>query len=463
MGKIKNLGKLMIQMPLGIAYIAAYLKKNDVSDVEIIDAYAEDLSIEDTVNACVQKKADLIGLTCVTASYPVVCEIARRFKEVRPHATVVLGGEHPSILTEDTLKNEFIDFVVRGEGEVTFLALVKCLDAGGSGLNAIDGISFKSGDGIIHNRNREQIRDLDEIPFPAYELLPMHLYMAPPQWAVSHPAFQVIASRGCPHRCTFCSLGIMGKRRRVRSPKNVVAEIEHLIKNYHAKQIMFWDAIFPVNKAEGVRFCREFIDNNIHKKIKWSTECHVNVVDRELLALMYKAGCRIICYGIESGVQKLLDNVNKNIKIHRVRKAIDETRRAKIRTYGSYIIGLPGETRETVLQTIRFAKELDTDYAQFSLLTPYPGTAIFKSALERGAIKTADWNLFLQAATFTEYNPVYIPDGMGMEEFKRLGKKAYKDYYLRPRMLLKHLKYLKSPKDVFRYMEVGKAIIRGVS
>ncbi len=462
MGKIKNLSSSMVQIPLGISYLASYLRVNGFSEIEIIDSYAECLSIDKTVRLCIEKEPEILGIGCVTATYPIVCEIARKMKEERPGTKIVVGGEHPTTLPEETLANQYIDIVVRGEGEVTFLEIVRFLAEGKPEISKIAGISYKDNGRIVHNQSRDQIKDIDTIPFPAHDLLPMKLYNAPPHWEIDRPSFQMMTSRGCPHRCTFCSLGVMGKMRRARSPRNIFKEIEYLIDNYNARQIMFWDAIFPVSKREGMEFCKELIKSRIKGKIVWTTECRVNVVDEELLNLMYEAGCRIIAYGIESGVQRLLDNVKKKFTLDQARSAVKLTSKAKIRTYGTYIIGLPGETRDSIFQTLEFAKELDTDYAQFNVMVPYPGTQIFDEAIKNGNTNLLEWDKFIQASAFTRYDPVYVPDGMEAEELKTLAKRVYKKYYLRPGMLFKHLKYIRSFKDLSRYIGVGKALLKSL-
>jgi len=411
LGRAKSIAKYTAMAPMGLAYIASYLLSRGV-EVDIIDAYAEQLDIGQIVQRV--GNTTIVGITCVTPTYPTVQKIAKCLKD----KTVVVGGPHPTVCEIDKGMIR-----VKGSGEKPMCELL--------------GIKYT-----------------DEQPFPAYQKLPLHLYKAPPHWAIREPVFYMFLTRGCPFHCTFCAAENLGKKRQLRSIDNIMAEISTLFYEYGAKQIMFQDTCFPLERKFAIEFCEEMIKTGFNKKIVWTTSTRVDVVDYELLTKMYKSGCRIINYGLESGNQAILDKCNKGFTLERAVKTLELTRRAKIMAFGSFILGLPGDTLKTCLETISYAKKLPLSYAQFYLCVPYPGSKIY----EDWENKSINWESYTTMGSFTD-NVVYVPEGMTAEQLKSLQSKAYKEFYFRPKIILEQLTHIRNIKDIFRYIDVGKALL----
>ena len=461
----RTLGKFKIcaqaTPPLGLAYIAAVLLKNKVQ-VNVLDAYAEDLSLEETLKRIEKINPKFIGITCLTPTASISTHLAKKIKSILPESVIIFGGVHPTLLSNEVLNDESIDIVIRGEGEFTFREVIDVFMKNRS-LKDIKGISYKENKKIIHNGYREEIENLDEIPFPAWELFPVKLYRPLPHWTLvspNIPIFPLLTSRGCPYNCTYCSLNVTIKKFRTRSIKNVVDEIEYINKKFNVKQLMFWDATFPLKKERGIDICKEIIRRGLHKKVKWMCESRVNCIDYETLVWMKRAGCLRIAYGIEAGVQKLLDNIKKRFTLEQVRKAIKATKKAKIEILAYFMLGLPGETKELSQQTIDFAKELNAEYAKFNITVPYPGTELYRQAIKENCLETKEWDKYNSFTALSSDEPVYVPKGMTKKELIKMTKKAYRDYYLRPTMMFKHLKKLSSLNNIKIYLNMASTIIK---
>jgi radical SAM superfamily enzyme YgiQ (UPF0313 family) len=423
----------MVPSP-GLAYIAAVLEKNNV-DVKIVDDFAIRAGHDEILERVKDKRPDVVGITCLTPAAPNAHIIAKKIKQHDPGIVVVLGNLHASIFAESMLNEEVADIVVHGEGEYTMLEIVKAIEAH-ENLDGINGISFLKNGKVTHTPRRPFIENLDELPYPAWHLFPLEKYRLIPYEAIEEPVLPIISSRGCPYRCTFCSLGYMGNRFRKRSPENIADEIEYILRRFGVKQVIFISEVFPADKKYGVEFCDEMISRGLNKKIVWNTNTRVDLVDRELLQKMKEAGCRRITYGFESGVQMLLDSMKKRFTLEDSRRAMKYTKEAGIESRGSFMLGFLGETSETAQQTINFAKELDVDFANFALTTPYPGTELYETLLREGRLNT-DWRKFTHYSD--KYERPWVPDGMTGEELIKLQRKAMYDFYMRPKIIFRHL------------------------
>ncbi|MBU1946373.1 MAG: B12-binding domain-containing radical SAM protein [Nanoarchaeota archaeon] len=459
LGKLKKLSSAM--PPMGLAYTAANLIKNSF-EVEIVDSFASNLSIEQTIDTIKNKNPDIVGLSVLTPGAPIAHRVAKGIKQYNQDIKIIFGGAHAALLPEETLSDNNVDFVVRAEGEVSIVEIAKALEKGDAFEN-IKNISYRKSSKIVHNPEGDYILNLDELPFPAWHLLDLNLYGAPPHWDLKSPCFPLMASRGCPYRCTYCSLKTMGKQYRKRSVNNVVDEIEWLVNKFNAKEIMFMDAAFPLDKKWGIEICNELIKRDLHKKIVWLCETRVNHVDLELLKKMREAGCRRVAYGIESGVQELLNNIKKGFKIEQVREAIKMTKQADLEIIAYFMLGLPGETKELSLKTIEFAKELDADFVKFNLAVPYPGTEMYDQAVKEGTLKSMDWELYTSFSAMTGFDPVYTPKGMSKEDLMDIQKLAIRKYYFRPHYIIKHLSKMRSFKDISRDLKAGLSLIKGIT
>ena len=434
-----------IQQPLGLAYLAAILERKGHT-VKVLDAPPLKLTLEESVNTIKRIRPDVVGLTATTPTFHRSVAIAEELKKERD-VPIVIGGPHPTALPEKTLAYPFFDIAVLGEGEYTMLELIDCLESSRS-LSTVKGIAYKEKGKIIKTQPREFIENLDFLPFPARHLLPPLRYYHPtPSAYRSLPQGTMVTSRGCPYSCTFCDHSVFGKRYRARSAKNVVDEFEELVYRYGAKEVRFWDDTFNINRKRVLDICREISDRNLDTH--WCCLCRANLVDEQMLRKMAQTGCWQIDYGIESGDEKLLERVNKGVTLLQIRDAIKKTKAAGIKVRGFFMLGLPGETEQTIRKTIRFAKTLDLDVAVFHITIPFPGTELYLQAVAHGEISAeVDYQYYLM---FGSDDVPYVPRGLDKKQLLWYRSKAYRSFYLRLDYLLRQLAELRSLRDLLRY------------
>ncbi len=438
--------------PLGLAYIASYLEKNKIG-VEIIDAHTLEMTIEDVVKEVKKKDPLVVGFTSLTPTFTKVVQAAKEIKKDLPKIKIVIGGHHATIMQEKIIKKHpEIDFIVYGEGEETMSELVLAIKSK-KNIKSIKGIVFKEKNIIVKTYPRPLIKNMDALLPPARHLLPMHLYKPAPQQYKKLPIAHMVITRGCPFHCSFCSSNsIFGNKIRYPSPQKTIQEIKSIIKKYNTREISFWDDTFTVNH----KWLNQFLNNLIKEKLNISWWCYarVDTINKEILKKMKKAGCWNIFYGVESGNQKLLNNINKGITLKQCEDAVKWTKEAKIETRCSFVFCLPGETPDIAEETIKFALKLDPDYAQFSFATPYPGTDLYKKAKHFG---TLNKNL----SQFNVWHPVFIPWGYkNKKEAIKIQKKAFHKFYIRPRYIIKRIKKIRSFADISKNIE-GLKIAKG--
>lgn len=406
--------------PLGLAYIAAALERRG-DDVTIIDSVASDISHTALKRKLNVMQPDVIGVTSMTPSIFDALNVITYAKESCPHTTTVMGGCHITFLTEETLKAcPALDIAVIGEGEETICDLANALERNRD-LTTVNGIAFKKNGKIHVNEKRRLISDLDKVPFPARHLLPLERYAL---LGTKNLVGSVMTSRGCPFNCIFCSSSqFYGQTYRARSPENVVDEIEQLTNRYKIKNIEFVDDTFTINKKRAFEIAREIRRRGID--IFWGFGSRVDTITENMLHAFKKAGCTVFYLGIESGSQKILNILKKRITLDQVKQAIKWSKKAKIETIGSFIIGTPGETKDDVLRTIRFAKDCGVDFAQFTIMTPFPGTEVYEYAKKNGLLVTEDWS------KYTTLKPLIQTEELTADEVSRLNSLAYRSFYLR--------------------------------
>lgn len=416
---------------LGLASIAAYVRSKGFT-VKIIDAPAEKISIEGFENYLRHNlenfRAKYVGFTSTTAAVKNAYEMAKIIKKVYPETIIVFGGAHCAALPAEVISQSTIDLVVCGEGEITMSEILAGLP-----LSEIKGLIYKKDGQVITNPARPRINNLDDLPYPAYDLLPMDKYYPAKGSYEKLPAISMLTSRGCPGRCTFCNK-TLGTSMVFRSAKSLIEEIKMLQKEYGIKQIMFYDDTFTTYKDNVRKFCQMLLENKMD--ISWCCFSRVDFIDLDLLKLMKKSGCHQIMYGIESGNQDVLNSINKNIDMNLVKKIVQLTKQAKIDVRGAFMIGNPIETKETVLETLRFAIELNPEIAIFNITTPYPGTQMFDEAKSHDLIMTYDWD------DYDLSKPVMKLPHITQDEISNLYHYCYKKYYFRPKYILMRLKRL---------------------
>ena len=411
-------------IPLGLAYLGAVAEKAG-HQVAVIDCQAEKLTPDTFRSRIAQTPSDVIGVTATTLLYKSAMKLITISKEVQPKAVTLLGGSHGTFWDENALKEyPSLDIVVRREGEETLLELVEKIEAQASLQNVL-GVTYRDGDKIVRNPDRPFIENLDALPFPAHHLLPLE--------NLKHNGkiiFPLVSSRGCVYWCDFCStVRMFGRGYRMRSAKNVVDEMQLVHDKYGIDQVTFYDDAFSVDRNRVVQICKELHDRKL--KLKWDCGTRVDMVDKELLKTMHDAGCFAVWLGVESGSEAILGAMNKKIKIEQTRLAYKTAHQTGLMTIANVVLGFPGETEQTALETIKLVKELNPDDVGFYIATPYPGTPMYEQVIKNGWLRVTDFDKYDTAG------PTFETPSLSMEKVAALRAKAYQDFYLRPRYVIK--------------------------
>lgn len=434
--------------PLGIAYIAAYLKQHDF-EVAIIDSLALQMSQQEIIEKVKEFKPDFIGITVLTQQYGAAVNLAKALKASNGSIPVIFGGIHIFSEHEEIIKKEpAVDFCVRGEGELTLLELIQTLQSKGK-LSNVKGITYRENGKVTINPDREFIKNLDELPFPAWELLPMNEYRAPISLNNGDPFVSVLATRGCPFKCHYCELASMWRTQRRRSVENVLAELEVLKKTYHVKYIDFIDDLLVADKKWAMKLFQGMVEKKLNT-IQWECSGRIGLMSEELMRSMKKAGCKCVNYGVEFGSQRMLDFVNKNITIQQIYDTIALTNKVGIPVKGLFMMGYPTETKAEVEETIKLARNLKMDFLAVSLVAPYPGTQLYKYCQDNGLFDQADYDI-----TQLRFKAIKL-ENMTMDDLIRYSEQIDREFLMRPsyiiQMLFKHpLTALKfGPKFILR-------------
>ncbi len=363
---------------LGLGYLAA-VAEQEGHEVQIFDFGLKPCRpLEEEVQDVLDFKPDLVSFTSMTTSYASVEQASAMLKE-EMNAPILIGGPHATSLPNETLKNPNIDYLIYGEGEETFIDFLRAIENKNDRWEGLQGLWYKEDGHILNNPQRALIKDLDGLPYPARHLFRLNEY---PLYApTGEQMLTVLSSRGCPYNCSFCFKGIVGRTYRQRSPENIADELEYLMQTYGVRNFYFIDDLFTIDVRRLDKILDHFIDRQMD--IRWQCLARVDRVNPQLLDKMYQAGCREIHYGIESGNEEVLKKTAKHIDLSRVRNAVTWTEKAGIRAKGYFILGLPGDTEETIEETIEFAAGLDLTEAMFSIATPFPGTQLWNELLQR--------------------------------------------------------------------------------
>jgi anaerobic magnesium-protoporphyrin IX monomethyl ester cyclase len=445
--KLGRFASLLEPMPcIGLAYIAAALEQHGCF-VRAIDMFAECLDIESVVQKVERFKPDLVGMTVLTPSAPICAAIGERIRQRCPDVRIVWGGVHADVFAADIVREGEADFAVHQDGEITVCELVDALAANETDFSAIDGLTWMGDGSPITNQARPINRDLDDLPYPAWHLFPIHRYGLLPFADFAKPVLTMSGSRGCPYRCDYCSLiHTGGKVYRRRDPIKIVDEYEYLVDRYGVKQIGFVDPIFPLVVKDIQPFCDEMIRRGLPDRCQWLSETRADRLTSETCELMYRGGCRRVLMGIESGVDMLLGNVNKNITTDKVRVGVANAQASGIQTVGLFMIGMPGETPEMTKETVEFAVDLDLDFAKFAITVPFPGSKLFEDRWQKDLFRD-DWE------NYTTFNPdpdrlIYHPINYDPAVLVKMQSWALRRFYMRPRQLKKQFVDLRtiSPK-----------------
>ena len=441
------------QPPTGLAHLAGYLLQYG-HEVEIIDANCLSLTIEEVVKEITKYPPDLLGLYTMSYNYPVIETLSHAIRETNPTLKIVAGGPHVTFMPEQTLKETPIDFCVMGEGEETLHELVQHLEDGSNDFSDIGGLVYRTLEGEIKkNGERARVKELDELPYPAIHLLPplskYKLYLLHHKRT---PYFSVASSRGCPYKCVFCETP-SGKLVRAHSAEYTADYLQYLEKKYGVKEIHFVDDTFTLNEKRVFKLTELMQQKNID--LTWYGTAHANVKNMDIFKAMKAAGCWIVAVGIESGNQKVIDMLDKGTTKERMKATCDGVLAAGLKLKTFFVLGNPGDTPETIEETITFAKSLKGHFPVFSLMTPYPGAPLYQNAEKFG---TFDRSGFDKLKIATD-DPVFVPYGLTKEVLIKKQKKAFRSLYFSPAMVYRHLVGLDSPEDAIKLSKAFKAFM----
>ncbi|MBI4691259.1 MAG: cobalamin B12-binding domain-containing protein, partial [Nitrospirae bacterium] len=435
----------IIVPPLGIAYLAAVLEEKGYK-VSIIDAFAEMMDINRVEDRIKAVSPDVIGITGMT---PVIDNALRVARISRKHAKhIVLGGPHVSVVGKKIFEQcPDIDYAVRGEGETIIASLMDALGSG-KGIGNVPGIITRD----IENPPASFVDNLDSIPFPARHLLPNERY----RYILSSGKITTMfTSRGCPYHCIFCDKAVFGSKWRARSAANVLDEIELINRDLRVNSIIFYDDLFTLKKERVIEVCQGILEKGL--RIEWKCEGRVNIVDDDVLKLMRRAGCSMIAYGVESGNRKGLDYLNKGTNVAQIKRAFELTRKAGIKPMAYFVLGIPVETYEDELRTIDFAKEIRPAYAQFSVLSPTPGTRLYEDAIRMGWYREVDAQNPMDKDL---RRPAIINENWDEDKLNKILREAHRKFYLSPWYILERLREIRSVKEFMGKARAGLKLLK---
>jgi len=450
---------IAVMPPMGLCYIAAILEKNKIP-VEILDNTLLHLSSNELGSKIAKGNYDIIGIYSSTPMIKQALQDAQLFKEVSPNTYISLGGPHPSATIEEILSSSsYIDSICVGEGEFSFLELVKRF-VRKQDTKEIQGFAFKVSGGIKINLPPNFIENLDSLPFPAFHLLPIEKYFARGNnYGILQREVRnlpIITSRGCPGCCTFCQR-FLGNKFRKRSPQNIADELELHSKKYNVHEFNFLDDNFIIDNDWAIGVCKEIKKRNLKIRFRFPNGVREDMLNEGLLLELKSVGCYHLDFGIESGCQKVLNIMKKGKRLERIREKVWLAHKIGFELSATFIFGTPGETKEDMLKTIDFALSLPLDSASFGIVIPFPGTELRKEVIEKN---------FLVHSNYENYNPgciedqpaIETPDWNG-EDLKKILKLAYRKFFFRPRYFLKSIPKIFLGENRRKYFDALKFVL----
>ncbi len=412
--------------PLGLASLAAWLEKHEV-DVEIIDCFGQPAPDSLISSRLQETRPDFVGLTCTTSSFPDAARIIKLIKQISPKIHTILGGPHASTLKEKIMRLEpAVDFVIVGEGETPLLELAQ---KQARELATIPGLCWRTPEGeIVFNGYQSQLPDLDMLPFPAYHKLPGYpsAYTLPIFNYPAAPNASCISSRGCPYQCSYCDRSVFRQSFRCNSAAYLYQHLKYMRDRWGIRHINFYDDQFTLHRERVTEFCRLLIDNPL--EMTFNCAVRAEHIDFELLQMMKAAGCWMISLGIETGDPELLARHRQNTDLELLAQRVREIKQAGIRTKGLLMIGLPGETENSVRKSMEYVFSLPIDDFNLAKFTPFPGSPLYQKIKQYGEF-SEDWE------KMDCMNFVFIPQNMTKQQLERLFRQFYRRHFLRPRTI----------------------------
>ncbi|MFH1622844.1 MAG: radical SAM protein [Candidatus Omnitrophota bacterium] len=432
------------QMPLGIYYLAAFLLREG-EEVNVFDCEALKMSSEQLLKILKDSKVKVVGFTSTTVSFYRVCSWAEMIRRELPDIKTVIGGPHMSAMPEETMMTGVFDYGIVHEGEIAFLKLVKFLLHGEGELKYIPNLYYLDRGKVLHNPSDAYIQDLDTLPFPARQLcLDLSIYKPPIGAFRKKLAMNLFTSRGCPNKCIFCDNNTFGRRTRFFSAEYVVREIKELVHRFGAKEIVFLDDTFVLDKRRLHKIFELLERENI--RFPWTCMTRVDNLDNETLKLMADNGCWQIRFGVESGNQDVINFIRKGITLEQVRDVTNWGKKLGMKMTGFFMIGHHIDTPKTIQETIEFALSLPLTDIVATLNTPMPGTESYEKARFYGEYHKENLSFF------NYWIPVFIPKGLTPEFMLKKQSELYRRFYSQPRVILQHFNNIRSPTAVRMYI-----------
>ncbi|MDJ0819279.1 MAG: radical SAM protein [Desulfobacterales bacterium] len=447
---IKHRSDKYLQYPIFLAYSAVQLKQAG-HKVQYIDSVIQELDLPQTIEAARATKADVIFMETTTPSIEADYHNLTELKSATG-AKIIIGGPHATYFHREVIEEcAAIDVVIRHEFDTKIAGVVSNLNH----PENLTGISYRNGNGAVDRGDGDYSDDLDAIPFPDRELVPWDWYLE--AWYSRQPFMNMMTSRGCPYHCAFClwPQSMYGHKQRFRSLDNVLAEIRYLVDRYGLKEINIDDGTFTTRKSRVIEFCQRLRDQNL--KVIWTCNGRVDNLDDEMLIEMKASGCKMIRLGVESGSQLVLDKIKKGLTLGQIEDGVKLVKKHGIQALGGFMFGFPYDTRETVEETIAFAKKISPDQVQFSISMCYPGTSLYEYAKK---------NDLLLAKSFKEFDmthgPVVKTENMSREELEHILARAYKEFYFRPRYFFQTLFNINNLDEINRVLRSMKSLLKTI-
>src|SRR3990167_1330451 len=440
--------------PIGILHLAAICREYGYK-VFLLDAHAEGFDIPKIMRRIEEFDPHIVCLTAMTIMIDASAEIAKVIKERFPRIITMIGGVHITAEPLKTLeKYPQFDYGVVGEGELVLLDFLNSLNCG-IGNSSVQSLVWRNGDKIIVNSRRNFYKDLDDFPFPAFDLVGDKLFSHYRLSVFGTKHFRsigLVTSRGCTGMCTFCDLGVVGRGYRIMTADYLITHLKELNARYDVNDLLFYDDMFTGNRKRLETFCNAMIEAGT--PFTWSCCSRVDFVQYlDILELMRKAGCHTIEFGVESGCQRILDSMRKNVTKEKIAHVINMTTKAGIVTKANFILGHLGETHDSIMETISFARSLNVTYVQHTHLVPLPGSEIYETANKHGTFDPSWKKMNTLLINF-------IPRGMTREDLVNYSKLFWRKFYLKPRTIIRELKRIDGWEDILRLFLAVKSFLK---
>ena len=426
--------------PINIAGLATYVRDfghtPKIIDFEAIILKNSEIDPNKMANEIMESSPHVVGFSTITPRYPLIIHTARACKKFDPNVVIVLGGVHVTGEPKSVFHDSAIDYAIVGEGEEPLLDLLNALEAG-QDVTAIPNLAYRKSNGeVVVNPNRQFIKEVDSLPFPAWDLLPLEKYKDEVMFYKNYMGINT--ARGCAWDCNFCASNVVWKRRvRMRSAENVVEEIKQLIEKHNINEFFFYDDTYTTNKQRVFEICN--LIKQKHLKIRYYVSIRADTLTIDLANALKESGCILALLGVESGDEAILDKTGKGESKDEIRKACAVMKEVGLPFSNTFIIGHPGDTHESIQATIDFAKELDSDQVKFMIATPFPGTHLHRMAVEQGKIKDVDP---MKYDDYTCYQHVAVNlSDVTDEDLKTYQTKAYEEYDLQKRRIIPELSH----------------------